>query len=108
MSLVGKPVPTFPGHALILRRLGAAQALDGRAALLGFDAPLARGARRPGRASRRGRGRGLANELDQALARVGAVALLGAVALRGDDQHALTRETLAGEPLESRAYAIGQ
>src|SRR5215467_15290802 len=96
------------GTVLILRRLGAAQTLDGRAAFFRFDPPLARGAGRPRRAPRNRRRRSLANKLDQALARVGAVALLGAVALRGDDQHALAGEALAGKPLEPRADVIRQ
>src|SRR6266568_953307 len=74
---------------LILRRTGAAQAFDGGAAL-------------------HRRGGGLTNELAQPLACVGAIALLGAMPLRGDDKHALARETLAREPLEPHAHVMRQ
>src|SRR5712672_2980778 len=68
----------------ILRRFHTAQALDAGAALLRLDATLLGGACWPGRAARHRRRGGLADEVAQALARVGAVALLGAVALRRD------------------------
>ncbi len=92
----------------IRRRLALAQALDRGAALLRFDAALARGARRLGRAAGDGRHCGALDQLDQAIERVGAVALLGAVALRGDDQHALAGQTAAGEALEPQAHVVGQ
>src|SRR5205085_2457612 len=44
----------------------------------------------------------------QALARVGAIALLGAMALCGDDEHAVAGETVARKPLEPHAHTVWQ
>src|SRR5262245_11370889 len=93
---------------LLHLRLRLAQTLDARAALLAFQPPRPRGggrARRPPRLRRHG---GAANEIDQACERVVAVALLGAVALRRDDEHAIVGEPAAGQPFEPRAHRIGQ
>src|SRR5215510_281469 len=93
---------------LIHLRLGLAQALDTRAALLAFQPSRPRGFCRLGRSPRLRRDRGLADQVDQALQRVVAVALLGAVALRRDDHHAIVGEPAAGQPFEPRAHRVGQ
>src|SRR6516162_9183255 len=85
-------------------RLLAPQALDAGAVLLGSQAPLLGAAAWLGGPAWRRRDTGAADELDQALARVGAVALLGAMALRHDDENALAREPLARQPLQAHAY----
>jgi hypothetical protein len=48
------------------------------------------------------RARGAANQVEQAFARILAIALLGAMASCVDHQHALAREAPAGKPLEPR------
>jgi hypothetical protein len=89
-------------NTLVERRLGPAQAFDrrffdssrrSRAAALDF-----------GRPARTRRHRGAANQVEQAFARILAIALLGAMASCVDHQHALAREALAGKPLEPRTY----
>src|SRR5688572_9604184 len=91
---------------LIERRLRLAQSLDGGTSLLGFDSPLARSGGRLGRPAWHRRRGGAADQLDQALAGVLAVALLGAVPLREDNEHAFAREPAAGKPFEAPARAL--
>src|SRR5262249_6387047 len=92
----------------IRRRPALTHRLDAAAPLLVVDAAPARCLGGPGRAARhRPHGRG-ADELGQALERIGAVALLGAVVLRRDHQHAVAREPSAREPLEPRAHLVGE
>ena len=76
--------------------------LDAGAALLAFDAALARRLGRPGRPALDWHGCRTADEVDEPLARVGAIARLGAMALRDDDQDAVARQPRAGETLEPR------
>src|SRR5712691_390979 len=93
---------------LLEPRLDLAQALDRGAAFLAFEAALARAPGRLGRPARDRRHRGALDQLDQPVERVLAVALLGAVALRGDHQHALVGEPPPGEALEPRAHVSRQ
>src|SRR5215471_2929876 len=94
--------------SLLQSRLGLAHTLDGGAMLLRFQPALARGLGRFCLPAHNWYDRRVLDQLDQALERVGAVALLGAMALRGDDQHAVAGEALAGKPLEPRAHPVGQ
>ena len=71
--------------------------------LVGEAAP-ARGGARAGGAARARRGRGAEDQGDQPIERVGPVALLRAVALRGDDEDAVLRQPVAGEPLECGCF----
>src|SRR4051794_26290359 len=105
MNLSARPRRSGARQAgsLLVRRPGAAQALDRGTSLLGLDPALARSPRRPGRAPPHWLHRRLANELDQALACILTVALLGTVALRRDDQHALARQPPASEAFEPGA-----
>src|SRR3977135_371384 len=101
-------LPRLRVLALLHRRLDLPQALDGGAALLRFDPALARapgGLGRPARNRRHGRA---LDQFDEAIERVRAVALLGAVALRGDHQHALACQSPAGEALEPDAHVAGE
>src|SRR5882724_6856374 len=93
---------------LLERWVSPAQALDRGAALFGVEPALARAGGRFGRPARTRRHRGAANQVEQAFARVLAIALLGAMALRADHQHALAREASAGKPLEPRAHVVGK
>src|SRR5205823_219048 len=86
----------------------SAQAFDRAAALFGLEPALARAGTRFGRPARTRRRRSAANQVEQAFARVLAIALLGAMALRADHQHALAREASAGKPLEPRAHVVGK
>src|SRR5205823_6444411 len=97
---IGRLCPPYISTHLIVVPCAAAQRLDAGPPLLRLEPLSARRLRRPGRSPRHRPHRGLPNQIDQAIERVGAVALLGAVALRRDDEHALAREPLAGEPLE--------
>src|SRR3954447_14381312 len=64
---------------------------------------------RPRRAARRrGRLGGAADQVEEALLGVLAVALLGAVALGGDDQDAVAGQPAAGQLLEALAHGLGQ
>src|SRR6266849_176887 len=88
--------------------LGLAQVLDGAAALLGLEPALARAGGRLGGPAGEGRHGRPSDQFDQAVERVLAVALLGAVALRGDHQHALARQSPAGQPFKPSAHIVGQ
>src|SRR5262245_21452242 len=106
---VGTCCPGEPNlKTLVERRLGPAQAFDRRAALFGLEPPLARAGGRFGRPARQRRHRGAANQVEEALARVFAIALLGAVALRVDYQHALAGQPPAGKASEPRAHVVGK
>jgi len=87
---------------------GAAQRLGPRAAFLALQAPQLGAECRPGRAARRRPHRGGADQFDQPFQRIAAVALLGAVALGGDDEHAVAGQALAGQPLQPRPHLMGQ
>src|SRR5262249_34389362 len=93
---------------LLQSRLLPAQSLDRRPVLLRLQAALARGLARPGRPARDRRHRGARDQLDEALARVLPVALLGAVALRGDDEHAVERHPPAGEAGQPQPHVLAQ
>jgi len=73
-------------------------------AFLAFDPALARSFGRLGRPALDRRDRGAAGEVDQPVERVLAIARLGAVALRDDDENAVAGEPRAGEPLEPRPH----
>src|SRR5439155_15800216 len=88
-SAVGSLPPLFE------RRLAPPQRLDSGAALLALDAALLRRLGRLGCAARYRCHRWLPDQLDQPLARVRAVALLGAVGLRDQHQHAVLGHALA-------------
>src|SRR3954451_528112 len=71
--------------------------------------PLACALARPRRAARRrGRLGGAPDQVEEALLGVLAVALLGAVALGGDDQDAIAGQAAAGEALQALAHGLGQ
>src|SRR5262245_43322876 len=89
-------------------RLARAQALDGGAPALAFQAALARAERRPGRAAwDRGDGCAL-RELDKPVEGVLAIALLGAETLRGDNEHAVAGKAVTGEILHALPDRLGQ
>ena len=92
-----------PKNYSIERRPCAPQ-LEAGAVLLGLDAALAGGLGRLGRPPQSRRDRGTANEIDEAIKRVLTVAALGAVTLRGDDQHAIARQAGAGQSFEPIAH----
>src|SRR3954464_8566362 len=71
--------------------------------------PLACALARPRRAARR-RGwlGGAADQVEEALLGVLAVALLGSWALGGDDQDAVAGQPAAGQLLEALAHGLGQ
>src|SRR5579872_7080427 len=92
--------PAKSGPPLIERRPRLPHVLDATPAFFALDAPFARSFGRLGRAARRRRRGGAANEIDEAVEGIVAVAPLGAMALRDDDEDALAREPRAGEPLE--------
>src|SRR6185312_9122985 len=93
---------------LVLRRPGAAQLLDPRAPGLGLEAPALRTQGRFGLVARPGRLGRATDEIDELLARLLAVALLGAVALGDDDEHALVGETPARQVLEPLTHGREQ
>src|SRR5262249_58956261 len=93
---------------LVERRPRAAQAFDARAALFRFEPALAGAGGRLGRPAWNRRHGGAADQIGETLARVLAVALLGAMALGVDHDHALAGEASAGEPLEPRAHVVGK
>src|SRR5262245_1496954 len=101
--------PGFAGSiGSVLRRLRAAQALESGVSGFGVEpAPLGAGSRL-GRMARLGRRGGAPDQLGEAFARLLAVALLGAVALRDDDEHAVVGEAPAGEALEPRPHVRRQ
>src|SRR5262249_43899223 len=98
----------FPAAILLQCRLLPPPALDRRPLLLRLQAALARGLARPGRPARDRRHRGARDQLDEALARVLPVAFLGAVALRGDHEHARLGEAAAGDAREPRPHVLAQ
>src|SRR5205085_8549835 len=81
-------------EALVVESAGAAAGLDVAAALLAFEAPLLRTERRLGRPTRRWPYHGFAQQFDQAIDGIGAVALLGAEALGVDHDHAVLGHAL--------------
>src|ERR1700722_11775590 len=85
--------------ALIVEAAGALR-LDVAAALLAFETALFRAKRRLGRTPDDRPNHGLAQQFQQAIDRVGAVALLGAETLRVDYDHAVLGHALAGQPVE--------
>src|SRR5215831_4904596 len=93
---------------LVERRPRAAQAFDARAALFRFEPALAGAGGRLGRPAWNRRHGGAADQFDETLARVLAVAFLGAMALGVDYDRALAGEPPAGEPLEPRAHVLGK
>src|SRR5258707_12597567 len=72
--------------------LSSPQVLEPGSPLLGFQPPLSGGEGRAGLPAFDRPHRSVADQLDEPLQRVGAVALLGAVALRRDDEHAVLSE----------------
>src|SRR6266566_2868456 len=76
--------------------------LDVAAALLAFEAALFRPECRLGRPPRRRPRHGLAQQFDQAVDRVGAIALLGAETLGMDHDHAVLGHALAGQACKPR------
>src|SRR3954447_8329131 len=88
--------------------LGLPQALDGGTALLGVQSALARARGRLGGTPRNRRYRCAPDQFDQTVARVLAVAFLGAMALCADDHHAVGGEASAGETLEPGARVVGK
>src|ERR1017187_5155546 len=89
-------------RASIVESARAALRLDVAAALLAFQPALFRSQRRPGRPPRNRPHHGLAQQVEQAIDGVGAVAFLGAETLRMNHNHAVLGHTLAGEPVEPR------
>src|ERR1700687_3426440 len=73
-----------------------------------IEPPPARGLGRLCCAARNGRLRGLADHLDQALARVLAGLLLAATTKCRDHDHALAREPPSGDALEPCAHVVRQ
>src|SRR5262249_53891133 len=94
-------------YPLAFRRLPP-QVLERGAALLGLKPALARARAGSGGGARGWCHRRPADQLDQALARIGAVALLGAMALRADDEHAVAGQSPAGEPRKPLADIAGE
>jgi disulfide bond formation protein DsbB len=86
----------------------AARAFGGAAFALGFEAAFARGPRGARGLARLGLVARLADEFEQALEGVGAIAVLHAKALRGDGDHALARSAAAGKCYQPRPYVVGQ
>jgi hypothetical protein len=82
--------------------------LDLRAATLGLEPALLGGAGGTGGEARLGHGQAGADELGQPLARVVAVALLGAEALRVDHQHAGIGEPAVAARQQACAQRLGQ
>src|SRR5580704_14538478 len=82
----------------IVEAARAALRLDVAAVLFAFEPALFRSQRRPGRPSRNRAGHGFAQQLDQTVDRISAVALLGAEALRMNHDHAVLGHALASEP----------
>src|SRR5258708_31907951 len=90
------------------RRFPMPQAFYGGAALVRFRPPFARAGGGLGRPARNGRPRGAADQLDEARARVFAVARLGAMAVGVDHEYAVAGEPAASEAFESRAHVVGK
>src|SRR6185437_3346296 len=81
-----------------------ALALGAGVALLGFDATFLGRARRPGRLAPLRHDGGAADQLGKADPRRLAVADLVAALARGDDQHAVLGEPVAGELQQAHAH----
>src|SRR5258706_15643976 len=96
------PLPTLRGYrsASLLHRLRTSQRLDAAAALLALKAAHLGAERRPGWPSRRRPHGGSLDHLDKACQRIIAVALLGAMTLGRDHQHAVTGQPPPRDPLE--------
>src|SRR5215831_17116698 len=95
-------------YTLIVEAACAAAGLDVAAALLAFETALFRRMRRLGRPTWRRPHHRLFQQLDQALDRVRAIALLGAETLRLDHDHAVLGHALAGEPGKARRRVMRQ
>src|SRR6202008_931703 len=93
---------------LLERRFALPQALDGGAAFLRFESARARARGRLGRPARNGRHRGALDQVHETLARVLAVARLGAMAVGVDHEYAVAGEPAAGEAFEPRAHVVGK
>ncbi len=89
-------------------RAGGLEAAVYGTALLAFDLALARSGGRPRRPAQFWFHGGLADQLKQARARVVAVALLGAVALRDDDEDAVSSNPPARQTFEPSAQVRRQ
>src|SRR5690606_15371238 len=94
-----------PGSVPVADR---ALALEGTALLLGFQPPLARGTRRPGRHALARRLPAGFDEGGEPLACVLAITLLGAEALGVDDQHALRGHPPVAAGQQPLAHRLGQ
>ena len=70
----------------------------------GFHAAFARGPGWPGWPPQPRLDRRAANEIDQPIERILAIAALGAMTLRGNDQYAVASEPRTGEPFEPRTH----
>src|SRR6185437_14982760 len=73
-----------------------------------FEAPALRTQRGPGLVARPGRRGRATDEIDELFARLHAVALLGAVALSDDDEHALVGKPSARQMLEPLTHGREQ
>src|SRR5690242_7455923 len=91
------------GAGLFFRRLRPPQALHPGAPRLGFEPRRALAAARFGGAPRPRRRRRAADEVEEPLQRVGAIAFAGAKAPGGDYDDAIARHAPAAETLEARA-----
>lgn len=99
--------PFFPWRSIHCR-LDPTHPFKPGAVFLGIDPTLALGPARLGRSARARSNRGAANEIDQTLQRVLAIAALRAVTLGDDDQHAVAGHARPRQPLEPRAHVVGQ
>src|SRR5262245_46743977 len=100
--------PKAPGRRSVPGRPGATQALDAGAMLLGLEPLLALGFRHFRRPARRRPHRRLPDQVEKALARIVAIALLHPVLLRNNDNHALFGDALAGKPHQADRDVIGK
>src|SRR5471032_186532 len=94
--------------ASIVETARAAFRLDVAAALLAFEPALFRAQRRLGRTPRGWAHRSLAQQFDQPVDGVGAVALLGAETLRMNHDHAVLSHALAGKAIEPKCGIFRQ
>src|SRR5216684_2237731 len=92
---------------LVVRR-HAAKRLQRAVPLLVVEPLALAGLRRPGLLARHRRAGGGADQRDQTLERFLAVALLAALALRHQHQHAVARQPPAGQPFQALAHVMGQ
>src|SRR5690242_11473208 len=97
------PVLSVRDQASVVEATAAAARLDVAAPFLAFEASLFRAQRRPGRPARLGALHRRAQEFCQTLDRVGAVALLGAEALRLDHDHPFLGHAAARKPSKARS-----